>query len=66
MQLTANLINAASWDAGNASMKAAGRTKWNDDDYNAAAALQHKLDPCPTSVKCWFCNGEGRRDAITR
>jgi len=31
------LIHSAGMDAGNRSMRRAGRTKWNKEDYNAAA-----------------------------
>lgn len=31
-------LHAAGWDAGNRSMKAGGRTVWNDDDLDAADA----------------------------
>lgn len=34
---------AAGRDAGNRSAKAAGRTAWNEDDYNAAAELVQRL-----------------------
>ena len=37
MELTKAMIYAASRDAGNRSMRAAGRTKWNRADFNAAA-----------------------------
>lgn len=38
MKLTKAMVYAAGRDAGNRSMRAAGRTEWNEDDYNAAAA----------------------------
>ena len=38
-----SLIRASGQDAGNASMRAAGRIKWNDDDWNAAAGTQERL-----------------------
>ena len=41
--LTRGICYAAGQDAGNWSMKAAGRTKWNWDDFNAAAGLCNKL-----------------------
>lgn len=34
---------AAGTDAGNRSMRAAGRTKWNRADYNAAAREQARI-----------------------
>lgn len=40
---------AAGRDAGNRSMRAAGRTAWNDEDWSAAEALYGKLmGPVPT------------------
>lgn len=30
---------AAGWDEGNRSMRAAGRTAWNEDDWDAAARV---------------------------
>lgn len=38
MTLTKSMVYATGRDAGNRSMKAAGRTWWNEDDFNAAAA----------------------------
>ena len=37
MKLTKDIIYAAGRDAGNRSMKAAGRKSWNAEDWNAAA-----------------------------
>jgi hypothetical protein len=37
------IAHAAGQDAGNASMKAAGRIAWNADDWNAATAVEIKL-----------------------
>ncbi len=34
---------AAGRDAGNRSMQAAGRTEWNEDDWNAAAEVTGRL-----------------------
>ena len=34
---------AAGQDAGNRSMRAAGRTEWNDDDWNAACDVSDRL-----------------------
>ena len=36
--LTKAMCYAAGQDAGNRSMRAAGRVEWNEDDWNAAAA----------------------------
>ena len=41
------LARAAAHDAGNRSMKAAGRKKWNADDYNAACDELERLWPNP-------------------
>ena len=38
-----SLIRASAHDAGSRSMRAAGRTKWNDDDWNAMVAEQDRL-----------------------
>ena len=38
-----SLIRASSWDAANMQMRAAGRTVWNEDDFNHAAATQERL-----------------------
>lgn len=53
--LTYAVAMAAGQDAGNRSMRAAGRTAWNDDDWNAAQAVTARLlsllnapTPCPS------------------
>ena len=38
-----SLLRASAWDAGNMNMREAGRSKWNDDDWNAAASTQERL-----------------------
>lgn len=43
--LTYPLLMAASRDAGNASMRKAGRTAWNEDDWNAACEVSDRLWP---------------------
>lgn len=43
IKLTKELAHAAGWDAGNASMRKAGRTKWNRADYNLAARTTNRL-----------------------
>jgi hypothetical protein len=43
MKLTYNLAMAAAWDEGNRSMKKAGRKKWNDEDWIAAAKKANEL-----------------------
>ena len=40
---------AASTDAGNRSMREAGRTAWSEEDYNAACAELERLGPIPTA-----------------
>lgn len=41
--LTPSIARAAAQDAGNRSMRKANRTKWNADDYNAAAREYARL-----------------------
>jgi hypothetical protein len=36
------LVHAHAWDAGNESMRRAGRTEWNADDFDAAVAVMEK------------------------
>ena len=43
MNSTYKVAMAAGQDAGNKSMRVAGRTEWNEDDWNAAAATFNKL-----------------------
>ena len=43
--LTYELIMASGRDAGNVSMRKAGRTAWNIDDWNAATEVVEKLWP---------------------
>lgn len=38
-----SLIRASAWDAGNFSMRDAGRSKWSRKDFNTAAATQERL-----------------------
>ena len=40
---TQAIAHAAGWDAGNRAMRAAGRTAWNEDDWNAACAVCDRL-----------------------
>lgn len=42
-RLTDALIRAGAADAGNRAMRAAGRTRWNDADYAAAAREYNRL-----------------------
>ncbi len=43
MRLTPEIINAIGRDAGNASMRAAGRKVWSVDDWNAGVAAESPL-----------------------
>ena len=43
MKMTYKIAMAAGQDAGNRNMKKAGRTAWNEEDWNVAAALVAKL-----------------------
>lgn len=43
MKLTPKLAHVAGTDAGNASMRKAGRKIWNADDYNAASRVENEL-----------------------
>ena len=38
-----SLIRASGLDASNSSMRKAGRTKWNNDDWNAGCEVQERL-----------------------
>ena len=38
-----SLLRASAFDAANMRMRAAGRSKWNRDDYNEAARTQERL-----------------------
>ena len=46
-QMTYALAHAASMDTGNRSMRAAGRTAWNEDDYNVSVKEFDRLFPDP-------------------
>ena len=58
--MTREIAQAASWDAANRSMRAAGRTAWDEDDANVAWAefnrlwplCEHKIEP---ESYCYFC-----------
>ena len=43
--MTYGIAHAAGQDAGNRSMRKAGRLSWNDDDYAAACAEFERLWP---------------------
>ena len=59
---THEAAHAAGRDAGNRSMRAAGRTTWNDDDYNAAAGTYEKIRPA--EPKAPAKKGEGSRGGV--
>lgn len=46
-------------DAANASMRSAGRTRWNDDDRDVFTREYHRVFPCPDDVECELC-GAGK------
>jgi hypothetical protein len=58
MQLTYPLAMAVGQDAGNRSMRAAGRTRWSDEDYNVAAA-QFARAYGPMCRNPAACDGKG-------
>ena len=41
--VTPAIARAAGWDAGDKAMRAAGRTEWNHDDWDAACATTDRL-----------------------
>ena len=47
MKLNRKIAYAASWDAGNRSMRRHGRTKWSRADFNTAAREFNRLWPEP-------------------
>lgn len=44
-ELDYSIAHAAAWDAGNASMRMAGRTKWSDEDFNVCIEVWYQLMP---------------------
>ena len=65
MTLTRSTAYAAGRDAGYRSMRKAGRTKWNEEDFNAAAEMCNRLldmlnDPLPASPP-WPCKAKRKR-----
>jgi hypothetical protein len=42
MTMTKDIARAIGLDAGNASMRRAGRSQWNEDDFNAASAAYQR------------------------
>lgn len=56
--LTPALARAAGTDAGNRSMRAAGRTVWNEQDLEAAVRETNRLlDQCDSPAQCPICQG---------
>jgi hypothetical protein len=43
IKITYKLAHAAGWDAANRQMHAAGRTTWNEEDFNLAARTMNEL-----------------------
>jgi hypothetical protein len=43
--ITISLVRSIAADAGNRSMRKAGRAAWNEDDWNTAAAVAQRLIP---------------------
>jgi hypothetical protein len=52
-----SLVRASAWDAANMRMAAAGRSKWNRDDYNHAARTQERI-----IRTCYGRSGETKKD----
>ena len=50
------VAHAAGMDLANRRMQAAGRAAWNMEDYRAAVAEYHRIDPCPPDMACEFCH----------
>lgn len=48
--MTYELAMAASRDAGSRHMRAAGRTAWNEDDWNAAVTEFDRMYPAPEPI----------------
>lgn len=72
IRMTSELAKAASWDAANASMRAAGRKAWTGEEVDAANKLFDELWPnCPHGVEpnnCGVCyltlDERGRRGKV--
>ena len=48
--MTFELAHAAASDAGNRSMRKAGRSRWNEDDWNSMVETFDRLWPMPTET----------------
>ena len=53
--MTVQLAHAVMKDAGDRSMRAAGRRIWNADDYDAGVDAFHRALPCPEDAGCETC-----------
>lgn len=56
-QMTGQLAHAASMDAGNRSMRKAGRAHWNQDDYNACWLEYGRLWPIEAELAARYPGG---------
>lgn len=64
----AKIAHAAGWDAADRSMRAAGRTAWNEDDWNAACETFDRLmalagEPAPFRLRSQAARRSARRKA---
>src|SRR5688500_4018108 len=61
------LAHAAGLDAGNRSMRAAGRKAWSEQDRQAASdTMLALLDRAPETVLTWTSDGDDRRTMVGR
>ena len=60
--LTVEIARAAGTDAGNRSMRKAGRQRWNDDDFNVAAETTMRFTVLGgfLPVECYESGGFGQ------
>jgi len=70
--MTEDYARAAGTDAGNRSMRAAGRRAWNDEDYNIAALTHLRWTPMDEDLRlqialdCGFTEEELRTGELSR
>jgi hypothetical protein len=50
MPMTQEIARAVAWDAGNASMRTAGRRAWSEEDYNIACTMFERFWPLEGSA----------------
>ena len=50
------LAYACATDLANQRMRKDGRQKWSVEDYNAAVAEYHRVNPCPADIPCEICD----------